>query len=76
MGSLAEIVLKSFVKRLLFLRLPSLEDFFPPPVVDIGRRHVADSLVIPPVVVELDEPRQGSTQFLRAGIHQQIQSHL
>jgi hypothetical protein len=40
--------------RALFLFLPLLQDFFPPPAVGIGRRHVADAFVEAAVIVELE----------------------
>jgi len=49
--SLAKIVLKSIVKCLPFLFLPSLQDLFSSPVVHIRRRHVPDSFAIAPVGV-------------------------
>ena len=39
----------------LFLLLSAPQDFFPAPVVDIGRGHVADAFVITRLVVVLDE---------------------
>jgi hypothetical protein len=39
---------------MLFLHLHSLQDFFPPPVVDIGRRHVANAFVVAALIVELE----------------------
>jgi hypothetical protein len=53
--------MKSFVECLSYLLLPSHQDFFPPPVVHVGRRHVVDPSVIPPVIVKLDELRHRST---------------
>jgi hypothetical protein len=54
-----EFVLKSFLLGLLFLHLPSLQNFFPPPVVHVGRRHVADPFLIALVIVKLNEFRRG-----------------
>jgi hypothetical protein len=62
-----EIVLDPSEDGKLFLFLPSLQNFFPPPMVDISRRHVADSLVIPLLVVKLDQLRDRPTQFLFMG---------
>ncbi len=50
----AENVLDPLEDGMLFLHLPSLQDFFPPPVVDMGRRHVADAFVVAAVIVELE----------------------
>ncbi len=54
--------------RLLFLHLPSFENFFSPPVGDIRRGHVADALVVAVLVVAVDELRHGRPQTLRAGV--------
>jgi hypothetical protein len=52
---LAEIVLKSIVKCLLFLFLPPLEDLFSPPVAHLRQGPVSDSFVIAPLFAKLDE---------------------
>ena len=71
-GFLAEIVLKSIVKCLPLLFLPSLQDLFSSLVVNIRWRHVPDSFVIAPLVIKLDELCQRRTQLLGARVHQQV----
>lgn len=76
MAALDAIVREPLIECLSFLFLPALQDFFPSPVVHIGWSDVPDSFVIPPLVVELDELRDGRAQFLRTGPHQQIHPDL
>jgi hypothetical protein len=71
-GFLAEIVLKSIAKCLPFLFLLSLQDLFQSPVVNIRRRHVPDSVVLAPLVMELDELPQGRTKLAGARVHQLV----
>jgi hypothetical protein len=54
---LAQIVLEPAIQGCLFVLLPPFKDFFPPPAVDIGGRHVSDPFVMAPMVVVLDELR-------------------
>jgi hypothetical protein len=68
-----EIVLDPLHDGALLQLLPPLQDFFPPPVVDVGRRHVADALVITPVVLVVDEVGHRPLQFSRALVDQQVQ---
>src|SRR5262249_33217417 len=49
------------------------EDRLAPPVVDIGRRDVVESLVVPAMVVEVDEVRQRGVQSPRARVDEQVQ---
>lgn len=49
------MVLKSFIECLPFLLLPSPQDFFPPALVHIGRRHVANPFVGAVPVAELGD---------------------
>jgi hypothetical protein len=46
-----------------------LKDFFPLPVVHIRRPDIADALVIPPLILKLDELCHGRTQLLEARVH-------
>jgi hypothetical protein len=51
MGFLAEIVLESFAKCPSLLFLPSVQDFFPPPVVHIRRGNFSATDLVSPQAV-------------------------
>ena len=46
--------------------LPSLQDLFSPAVQDVGRGHVAQRFVIPPIVVVAHEVGDGRIQACRS----------
>lgn len=60
----------------LFLFLTSLQNFFPPSTVDIGRRHAADACVVALMTVKLDELRHRLSKLLGAGLSQQVHPRL
>src|SRR5436190_737700 len=52
------------VRRASVIFVPAFQDSFPPPVVHIRRPHISEALVIPPLIVKLDELCHRYTQLL------------
>jgi len=63
MAVLSAIVLELLVERPPFLFLLAFQDFFGPPARQIGPTDVPDSLMVAPLVVELDECPDGRKQL-------------
>jgi len=57
-------------------RFSAGEDRLAPPVVDIRRRDVVEPLVVPAMVVEVDEVGHRRMQPARARIDEQVQARL